>query len=245
MAAPRIEMAEHVVRPGLPQFSGRGDRRVGVFRLQPEAEDRHVAGRGADRHFRRAGRGGGGRGGASGYADGHRLLELRAGGERVGPGQRERPHVGLVGGVGPVALVLHLERVALHAAGDAQARRRLVGDGAQVHHRLHGVDQIREFRVDHAAVDMLDARRPAGHALDCMQHHEAGAVGDEVGDRPPLGAKTQAAARRAFDDGGVAELLLGIARDRVIGHREGIALCRKSSDWRFRDCRCPSSCCAR
>ena len=37
-------------------------------------------------------------------------------GKRISPGQSERPYVGFVRGVGPVALVLHLKRVALHPA---------------------------------------------------------------------------------------------------------------------------------
>ncbi len=65
-----------------------------------------------------------------------------------------------------------------------QTRRRLVGDGPQVHHRLHGVDELGEVALDHISVDVLDRRRGAGDAFDGMQDHEAGAVGDEVGDAP-------------------------------------------------------------
>ena len=89
------------------------------------------------------------------------LPELLSRPQRVGPGQRQRAHIGLVGGVGPVALVLHLEGVALHAAGHLEAGRELVGQRPQVHHGLDGVDQVREAGLDDAPVDMLDAW-PAG-----------------------------------------------------------------------------------
>ena len=85
----------------------------------------------------------------------------------IGPGQGERADVGLVRGVGPVALVLHLVGVALHPAGHAQRPvRRPVGELAQVHHRLHRVDDRGEAALDGAAVDVEDLHRLARHALD-------------------------------------------------------------------------------
>ena len=45
-----------------------------------------------------------------------RWLHRFAGRDPVGPWQRQRPHIGLVGGIGPVALVFHLEDVAFHPA---------------------------------------------------------------------------------------------------------------------------------
>ena len=62
--------------------------------------------------------------------------------QHIGPWQRQRPHIGLVGRVRPVALVLHLESVALHPAFGGDARPNLMGDRAQILERLPGIDQI-------------------------------------------------------------------------------------------------------
>ena len=124
------------------------------------------------------------------------LRELLALLQRVGPGQRQRAHIGLVGGVHPVAVVLHLEGVALHAADDLQPRRDLVGQGADVEEGAGRVDQLRETALLDAAVGVLDGERRADHAVERMQHDEAGAVGDEVAQRLALGGEGQASRRR-------------------------------------------------
>ena len=71
-----------------------------------------------------------------------RLRDRLAGRQHVGPGQLQRPAVGLVGGVGPVALVLHLERVALHPALARGGPGAMMGDRADRLERLPGVDQV-------------------------------------------------------------------------------------------------------
>ena len=199
---PRIECADDVMRPGRSQAarrrpasprrpSDRGRSRAAARRAAVGDSDRRLAS--SARRNRRAGR----------RRDGtrHTLAELVAGLQRVGPRQRERPHIGLVGGVGPVALVLHLEGVALHAAGDLEARRELVRQRAQIHHRLHRIDQVRKCRLDDAA--RRHARRwpaSARHALDGMEDDEAGAVGEKVRDGLALGREAQPPPAVALDD---------------------------------------------
>jgi hypothetical protein len=73
-------------------------------------------------------------------------------------------------------LVLHLERVARHAARDGQFRYRLMRQRTWVEHRLHRVDQPREATFDNPTVDVLDAGTLSGNTRDRMQHDEADAA---------------------------------------------------------------------
>ena len=77
--------------------------------------------------------------------------------QHIGPGQRQRPHIGLVGGVGPVALVLHLERVAFHPAFGADAGPDRMRDRPHVLERLPGIDQFRQHGLDDRSIRVLDA----------------------------------------------------------------------------------------
>ena len=86
-------------------------------------------------------------------------LNLAARRQRVGPRQRQRPDIGLERGVGPVAVVLHLEGVAFHAAGRPHARHHLVAERADVEEGLHRIDDGRELVLHLAAVDMDDLDR--------------------------------------------------------------------------------------
>ena len=141
VAAARIEMADEMsgadgAQPlGLPQ---RSRRVVGIeTQTQRRRRSERVAERDADRRLPMSARGR-----RACDLQRNRLFERHVLRQRVRPGQSERAHIGLVGGVGPVALILHLEGVALHPAFDARAGRELVLDGAQVHHRLDRVDQF-------------------------------------------------------------------------------------------------------
>ena len=87
-------------------------------------------------------------------ADG--LLVPAPPGERVSPRQRERPDVGLVRRVGPVALILHFERIAFHPAGRPQARSHLVRESPDVEDRLGGADGFGEASLLLAPVDVGD-----------------------------------------------------------------------------------------
>ena len=168
VALARVELGDEVGRAERPQ-------RLDQLRAPPAAcsagTARPTAGiRATSRDFDRDGDGIVARprpwpGGLAGHGQRDALAQLLALGDRVGPGQGERPDIGLVGGVQPVALVLHLEGVALHAAGDAQARQRLVGQGADVHERAGGVDQLGKAAVLDAAVDPLDLDRGTADAL--------------------------------------------------------------------------------
>ena len=54
-----------------------------------------------------------GNGPRGGTGDGHLLTNLLAGVGILGPGQRQRGAIGFEGVIGPVALILHLEQIAL------------------------------------------------------------------------------------------------------------------------------------
>ena len=101
--------------------------------------------------------------------------------QRVGPGQRQRPHIGLEGGVGPVAVVLHLEGVALHAQVACRPGITSWVSARMSRNGWTGSTSVGERRLLDRAVDMLDLDRAPGHALERMQDDEAGAVGEEVG----------------------------------------------------------------
>ncbi len=201
-----------------------GEDRGPLLRRQAEPDRRHPARPAADREMHRL------RPAAHGHArrravdrQPDRLLAHLAGRQRVGPGQRERADIGLVGGVRPVAMVLHLEGIALHGAGHLDARQDLVGQGAQVLERAHRVDPRRERRLRPLAVGMEHLDRAAGDAGQGMEHDEAGPVGHEVGGGDRLALEGQAAIRAALDPGAVAQLLLGVLADRVVADLEALA----------------------
>ncbi len=218
---PRIERADQELRPELAHQIGRLQRRLGVLRPQAQAERRHApVGRSdpqLDRH--RPGRG---RGPWDHAADAQhdRLLAGLAGLERIGPGLGQRPHIGLVGGIVPVAMVLHLEGIALHRAPHPHPRQHLMGQRPDVLERAHRVDQLGEGRALGPAVGVQDLDRLAGNPLDRVQDDEAGPVGDEVGDRPGGRLEAERAVGAALDLRPVAELLGRILADRLIAHLE-------------------------
>ena len=113
--------------------------------------------------------------GRAAQRDPHGLLHALAGPQLVWPWQRERAGVRLVGGVGPVALVLHLEGVTFEAHLGADAGRDLVRDRPQVHERLVRGDEQGETPVLDRAVRVLDRAGPAGALRDRVQNAEAGA----------------------------------------------------------------------
>ena len=56
----------------------------------------------------------------------------------------------------------------------------MMRDGAQILERLPGVDQVGQFRIDYAAVGVLDLHRAACEADDRMQDAETAAIGLEI-----------------------------------------------------------------
>ncbi len=52
--------------------------------------------------------------------------------------------------------------------------------GADVEEGTSRIDQLRKLAFDDASIDVLHLERSADDALQRMQHHEAGAVGDEI-----------------------------------------------------------------
>ena len=165
----------------------------------------------------------------------HRLFDFGARRQRVGPRQADWAHIGLERGVGPVALVFHLVGVARHAAGDPRAVGDGVGDRAQVHHRLVGLDFLRETGVPDVPIDFLYGGRRARNAVHRVQHHESGAVGGEIGFRRALGRETQVSVGAALDDRFKAEGLARVANRRAVGHAERLVrfLDRKIDDFRL------------
>jgi hypothetical protein len=199
------------------------DGRVHVLPLQSHADLRHRAVDPADPHgdlFRAAG---GARGGGRAFElqlDG--LLEGLAGLQDIGVGQPERAHVGLVGGIRPVALILHLEGITQHSAGHREARHDFVLQRADVHDGLFRIDHLGKAGLDLAAADLLHLDPPAADALDAVQHDEAGAVGEEVGFGRSAARKAQAPVRVTGDARPVAEALRVVAADRPIGNAETV-----------------------
>ena len=115
--------------------------------------------------------------------DRHPLREALAGSGTMGIAERDRRAVRLERGVGPVALVLHLERVAFHATFRGDTGAHLMGDRAHLLERLPRLDKVWQLGPDDPAVDMLDRHRRAGQSDDRMQHAEAAARRLEVASR--------------------------------------------------------------
>ena len=122
---------------------------------------------------------------------------------------------------------------------------KLVRQRADVEEGAGGVDQLRELALNDAPVDMLDGERRADDAGKRMQHDEAGAVGDEIGERLSLGGEGERAVGAPLDPRGIAKRLLIVLAERVVGDREagGALIDLQVRD--LRDCRCPSCDCAR
>ena len=97
-----------------------------------------------------------------------------------------------------------------------------MGQRAQVAHRLHGIDQLREAAFDDGAVHVLDARGRTGHARDRMQHDEAGPAGFEARIRGRFAAEFQTTVRMGVDVGDVAERVCAILHVRRVADREAL-----------------------
>ncbi len=217
-----IVRTDDVMRVELAQGRGGAQHRGRVLRIEADAERRRKA---AERRQSQSdGALAGGEHGAGVLRNAERdaLPKAFAGSERVGPRQGEGADVGLVGGVCPVALILHLEGVALHAAGDGESRREGVRQRPQVHHRLHRIDEIREARLDRAPVDALHGARFAGDALDRVQHDETGAVREEVGRRLPVRLEGERAVRAAADRRAIDQALALVPGGGPVGNAEGV-----------------------
>ncbi|ODT32139.1 MAG: hypothetical protein ABS35_02800 [Kaistia sp. SCN 65-12] len=191
MAAAGIVMADHMRQAEIAQRARMGKRRGGVLGLEADAERRDRAARFAEpqHDFAAALRGRRARSPRHRHRD--LLVDRLARLDPVGPRQRQRPDIGLVGRVGPVALILHLESVAFEQARHALPARRAMRDLANIHHRLYRVDGFGKARLDPVPVGMGDGGRRAAHPLDRMQHDEPGPVGEQPGRRGPATGKVQ------------------------------------------------------
>ena len=105
----------------------------------------------------------------------------------------------------------------------------LVGQGADVHERAGRVDQLGKAAVLDAAVDVLDLDRCAADACQRMQHDEAGAVGDEVGERLAFGREGRLPEASASIRAAIGEGLLRVPADGVVGDSEAAARPARSS----------------
>lgn len=180
MTARRIIVEHQLLRAERGQFRQVRQRRLDLIRVDDDADVRQqrsgfaefdadrFGGCCGSRHFP-----------VAGHTQTDRLVQSLAGRQHIGPWQRKRPDIGLVGGVRPVALVLHLERIAFHPAFGGNAGPDLMGDRPQILERLPRVDQVGKLCFHHAAVGVLDRDRAAGQAGDRMQDAEAAAIGLE------------------------------------------------------------------
>src|SRR5664279_2550349 len=120
------------------------------------------------------------RGRSAGDLEGYRLIDSASRLQGIRPRKRKRTHVGLVGRVGPIALILHFVGVALHEAFDRRSWSECVPDRAQVHHRLHGINQTWKAGFDGLSVDLDDMSLFSCDIGDWVQNDEAGPVGEKI-----------------------------------------------------------------
>jgi hypothetical protein len=118
----------------------------------------------------------------------HGLLVPASLRECVTPWKRQGTHVSFVRGVGPVALVLHLESVAFHPAGRPKPRRRFVRERADVEDWLRRADPSGENGFCFAPVDVHDLEPLSGEPSG-VEDDEASAIGHEVGLRRRYGVE--------------------------------------------------------
>lgn len=202
MACGRVEAEGQSLRADLGEPVETCEDRAGFLRRHDEADLRHAADGGADRHFdfdASVARGHRRRVAVEGQR--HRLGQRLAVCEPIGPWQFERPHVSLVGGVRPVALVLRFERISFHAAGRFEPWPNDVGDRS---HRLEGlprVDEVGQARMFARAVDVLDDDGRAGEADNGMENTEAAAIGPKIAGRPRLDLEAKRAVGAADNHG--------------------------------------------
>jgi hypothetical protein len=100
-----------------------------------------------------------------------------------------------------------------------------MGDGAEIHHRLHWIDDVGKPGLDRLPVDMFDAGGMAGDALDGVQDGKARPVREEIADRASLAPEDEIAIGGARDLRRIAEFLRAILGDRIVGDPEaGVTL---------------------
>ena len=161
-----VEPKKQAVDPDTGESGGGLTRERRVVRQRNARHDRRGWGggrRGPLAHFRRA------------EGQVYRLPHAVACIDPVGPGPGEWPAVGLERGVGPVALVLHLEDVALECDRDFDVVDAVPQPG-DVEDRLVWTDPGGKAGGLFTTVGMADLERRAGDPGDRMQQYEAGAV---------------------------------------------------------------------
>ena len=215
----QVDPAVEMLRRGLPHDVGDRKSELDVLRQHAEAKTRHRPGLAAQserdrRPFARRARQ------PAREAEGDGMADLGAARDRVRPGQRERARVGLERRVRPVAMILGLPGIALHAQRRADTRYRLVSHCSDVEKRLSGIDQLRRLGALDRAVDMLDLHGPAGHACERVQNDEAGSAGQKVLLRPRDGCAADRAVGRAPKLGVPGQIAIRGAGQRIEGHDE-------------------------
>src|SRR5262249_19033027 len=93
-----------------------------------------------------------------------------------GVGKAQRSAISLVGGIGPITLILHLEGVPFESHSSGYIGNDLMGDGSHVLERLLGRHEERKPSLFGGAVDFLDLAGLAGAFSDGMKHREAKTV---------------------------------------------------------------------
>ena len=149
------------------------------------------------------------------------LADARARFDRDREGQAQRRAVGLERGVGPVALVLHLEGVAFHQDFGLHAGHHAVGERPDVEEGLMGGDALRKSAVGHAAIDVRHRAWGArqGHRV---QDAEADPVALEAGARFAVEGEDDRAVGGAGDAALPEEVDVGLAVGDVVADREGV-----------------------
>ena len=208
--ARRVQMAQQALRPDRGQVLRRAGqmRRIGPGQGQGRLRKARVGHAGLRAYDR-------GHGCGRGPADGDGLAGFAL--QPVGPGPRQRSVVGLEGGVAPLALILHLEDVAIEAALDAPAAR-LMGQAGDVHEGLPRRDQRGKARLLGRAVRVIDRDRRPRDPGDRVQQREAGAVRPDLPLSPDHRPRGQPAGRQIDRQRGVDR-----PRAHVIPRRPGDA----------------------
>ena len=100
-----------------------------------------------------------------------------------------------------------------------------MGQGRDVHDRLGRRDQLGKAGVLDTAVGMQHLERRSGHALDAVQHDEAGPVGHQFAQGLALDVERQPSAAIASNARPIAHPLFGIAAGGGVRNgKAGIAL---------------------
>ncbi len=166
----------------------------------------------------------GSRGHGATERDRDRLAEGLAGREHVGIGQAQGPDIGLERSVQPVAVILRLPGVTLHADGRPEVAGDPMAQGADVREARLRIDVARKAHSPFIAVHVGDMDRLAGDALQRMQHDEAGTIGPDVIGGRGARLESDGAVGRSLDPRLPGEIAIGSAATGVERHDESVVV---------------------